>query len=176
MRKYMIDLETLGLRQDAVILSIGAVRFDSDGPIPGEELYIELDTSSHAHCSIDPDTVKFWIEETKKGNPPPMEGTCSAYYACCQIIDFLSGLEKEDEIWVNGTDFDIPKLQYLFETAGLCVPWAYHQVRDLRTLRKIFPHIPSEVNPQKHNALSDARCQAQHAADILYHIEENKGE
>ena len=171
MKRYMIDLETLGMKHDAMILSIGAVQFDLDGPLKDRELYIELVTYSRACNSIDPGTVKFWIEETKKGNPPPMSGTASPYYACCQLIDFMGVLERDDELWVNGTDFDIPKLQHLFETNGATIPWKYNQVLDLRTLSKLFPDVTWLVNEHKHNALSDARCQAQHAADILYRIE-----
>ena len=173
MRRYMIDLETLGLKHDAVILSIGAVRFDSDGPIPGEELYIELDTESQPEHRVDIDTLKWWMHQTSIGNPMPVHGKVKPHHACFQLFDFLGIVEKEDEIWANGINFDMPKLEHLITTQGCYLPWKYHQVRDLRTLSKLFPGIPCGVNEQKHNALCDARVQAQLAADILYSITES---
>lgn len=175
-KRYMIDLETLGLKHDAVILSIGAVEFDSDGPILGRELYIELDTDIQPAHVVDMSTLKWWIHQTTLGNPIPIHGKIKPRQACYMLIDFFGKLEKDAEIWANGINFDMPKLDYLMEIQDMYVPWKYNQVRDLRTLSKIFPHIPAPINQHKHNALSDAKCQAQYTADILYHIKEMKHE
>jgi hypothetical protein len=47
--------------------------------------------------------------------------------------------------------------------------WAFWQQRDLRTLRKLLPHVPAPVRPwdDRHGALRDAVHQAEHAVLLL---------
>lgn len=170
MRRYMIDLETLGCAPDAVILSIGLVEFDIYGAIPGTELYLELHTDSQEDNTVDLSTVRWWVDQLKLGNTIPWNGATTPYAACLELDKVLKG--NTGEIWANGTDFDIPKLQHLFTSNGCDIPWKYNQVRDLRTLAALFPEIAWPENAQKHNALQDAICQADHAAQLLRMIGE----
>jgi DNA polymerase III epsilon subunit-like protein len=59
----MIDIETLGLGPGATILSIGAVRFSTDGL--GEEFYreISLQSCQAVGLEIDADTLEWWLEQ-----------------------------------------------------------------------------------------------------------------
>lgn len=166
----MLDMETLGRSHDAVILSIGLVEFDLCGATHGTELYLELHTASQDRNTIEIDTVKWWVDQLKLGNKIPWDGTTPPYWACMEIERVLG--EGTYELWANGTDFDIPKLEHLFKSNGCPIPWKYNQVRDLRTLAKLFPEIDWPENPQKHNALQDAICQADHAARLLRRIGE----
>ena len=48
MKNIMIDLETLGNRSDAVILSLGAVKFDlTSGKIDDQGFYASISIDSH---------------------------------------------------------------------------------------------------------------------------------
>lgn len=83
------------------------------------------------------------------------------------------GTDKDDYlIWTQGTDFDIPFLAATYEEADILPPWKYNQVRDLRTLRNLFPSVPEPTNSNPHNALADAYHQAQCLANIFNYLTE----
>ncbi len=166
----MVDVETLGLQQNAIVLSVGAVVFD---PTPrdrglGDEFYIEIDPEKY-HGSIDISTVKFWIEQ----GGCPLAGKREGRHVGELLTEYLDkvcvGDRKKLVIWANGTDFDIPKLQYAYRLGKRQVPWGYSAVRDARTIYKLFDpdklHAP--VATPAHNALDDARNQAQWLINIF---------
>ena len=57
----MIDLETMGTRADAPIVSIGAVAFDAKGI--DREFYctVSLHSAVRSGAVIDPSTVMWWL-------------------------------------------------------------------------------------------------------------------
>lgn len=166
----MVDVETLGLQQNAIVLSIGAVVFD---PTPrdrglGDEFYIEIDPEKY-HGSIDVGTVKFWIQQ----GGCPLDGKREGRHVAELFTEYLdkmcSGDRKRLVIWSNGTDFDIPKLQYAYRLGKRVVPWGYNAVRDARTVYKLFDpdKLLAPVTNPSHNALDDAKNQAQWLINIF---------
>jgi exodeoxyribonuclease VIII len=173
----MLDLETLGLKPEAKVLSIGAVVFDIDKGI-GEEFYkeIALETSSG---EVDMSTLKFWFDQAAKGSPPPINGQMHEFNAVQYFWEWLSEISRNfsDElvIWANGTDFDIPKITRLLDHhhANQTLRWKYSNVRDYRTIAKIFGAYgiqPDKIN--HHNALADVHWQAKHLSSILRTLRE----
>lgn len=166
----MIDVETLGLAQNAIVLSIGAVVFDpthQDRGI-GDDYYAELDPERYPG-SIDMSTVRFWLE---KGNAPmggQREGRHIGEHLSAWLDRACGGDRKKLVIWANGTDFDIPKLQYAYKLGKRQVPWGYSAVRDARTVYKLFDpdKLLAPVTNPSHNALDDARNQAQWLINIF---------
>ena len=76
------------------------------------------------------------------------------------------------EIWGNGADFDNPILEAAYDLLKMPAPWKYNEGRCYRTLKSLFPTvvaIPQAANA-KHNALLDAKNQAEHASRILKFI------
>jgi len=62
-RRIMLDIETLGLEAGAAILSIGAVKFDTDGlgaEFSGE---IDLESCQDAGLAIDAETLHTVVRE-----------------------------------------------------------------------------------------------------------------
>lgn len=173
----MVDLETLGLRPCAQVLSIGAVVFDVDRDL-GDTFYAEINPEDYSG-SVDMSTLKFWFKEAAKGNLPPMDGTYSLGNALAHFFAYLkkvhTGDKKDLHIWCQGTDFDIPKLQHLAEVVGMKLPWEYNNVRDCRTIFKQFGHLGIKPdNIAKHNALDDAEYQARYLISILRVLEEKE--
>lgn len=165
---FMVDTETLALGPDAVILSLGACRFFwNPGAIYPARFYMELDANLQTNRKIDPETVAWWNSQSNM--PAGVHSIAETVKVFSQYLAASSNGE-EIVIWARGTDFDIPKLQSMFSEAGMQVPWKYNNVRDLRTLTKLFPFIKAPTNPNSHNALSDAEYQAMHAATILHHL------
>lgn len=168
---FMIDCETLGLTPDSVVLSVGVVQFDPYDPSYRSTVYYaEPSPTYQAIRKIDPDTLAWWEPRT---NMP--HGDTLPHEVCRELSDFILRKIVPNStpiIWARGTDFDIPLLTNLFAQYDLEVPWKYNQVRDLRTISKLFPNIVPTANNNPHNALSDALCQAEHCGRILRRIKQ----
>lgn len=165
---FMVDTETLALGPDAVILSLGACRFFwSPHSIYPAKFYMELNSNLQPNRKIDSETLAWW------GRQPNMPAGVHSITETVKVFNqYLAAASNGEEIilWCRGTDFDIPKLRSMFAEASIPVPWKYNNVRDLRTLSKLFPLIKAPTNPNPHNALADAEYQAMHAATILYNL------
>ena len=171
----MLDTETLGLDGNAIILSIGAVVFDVDKDL-GDEFYTDINPESFPG-SVDISTIKWWMEQCHSGVPVPMAGILALPAAMGLFNDWLlkvcDGDAKRLVVWANGTDFDIPKLVNAYKLCGAKVPWGYSAVRDARTIYKVYSSYglkPPELN--KHNALADARWQAEYLVSIFRNLKE----
>lgn len=160
----MVDLETLGTDPGAVILSIGAVRFDTDG-IDDETLHVSVDPESCQDygLSIDADTLTWWLEQDDavtdilRGGIPLDDA----------LHEFTAFIDDADTIWANSPTFDCSILRAAYDAIGDDVPWSYRDERDFRTLSHlpVAPDIPFDGD--KHNALDDATHQAQVTIETL---------
>jgi DNA polymerase III epsilon subunit-like protein len=157
----MLDIETLDTTPQAKILSLGAV--DVYGL---DTYYVEFDHYQYGRTASE-STRLWWVEQCisqPNGNIDLKKG----------LMDFAEWYQAKGftEVWCKGSDFDFVILSdaYLAITKGKA-PWEYHQVRDLRTLIKVFPEIEAPLPYKTHNALTDAICQAAHLKEILNHVE-----
>lgn len=141
----MLDLETLSLRSDAVILQIAAVEFEprKSGAILADSalnLYVNPRTQLDRH--IDESTLRFWSEQTLKGVRVLEEAQGPHAVG---LIDALEQLrlwynpgrpdpDEERRVWAHGTWFDIALVRHAFMTRGWhdC-PWHYRRVMDTKT-------------------------------------------
>ncbi len=77
------------------------------------------------------------------------------------------GSPKKIRVWGNGADFDNAILCLCYQAAGVPMPWDFWNNRCFRTLKNLAPHLKIERGGTYHNALDDARTQAQHALRIF---------
>ncbi len=166
----MVDVETLGLQANACILSIGACVFCPVRGI-GNEFYLEVDM--HSQCGgIDVSTLQFWFKQTEKGTTPPVFGIHDMAQALIGLNTWLLRVSNNNpenlRIWANGTDFDIPKLYWQMDQFKIESVWKYSQVRDARTIYKLFGGKDLEPTPNaaKHNALEDCKWQSQYLINL----------
>lgn len=140
MNKYtdcMIDLETLSIRPNAVVLSISALGFNpfvqyenyTDCP----NLHMLLDIDSQKDREIDPFTVEWWNRQDKNiiDKIFSSENRITVPEALEKLTKFTWGCKR---IWAQGTDMDISVLKNLYEWNGQSVPWYYGTFRDCRTV------------------------------------------
>ena len=173
----MFDLETFGTDPRSVILSIGAVVFNSKGL--GKEFYVEIDPRQTDRI-IQINTISWWFEQSIK---PPINGSISLKDAAIDFTVFmleeagvanennLVYMDKKIKLWANGIDFDWGLLKEVFLDYQIIPPFKYNDVRDYRTLKALFSNIPTPPkNAMAHNALEDAKWQATHTVDILNSI------
>lgn len=176
MLNLMIDLETLGIDDNSVILQVGLVTFDKNFT-PQKQLNMKIDIASslldgfttEVSCARD-----FWakqpahvIRSVMHDNPrlPPKD----AANVISKWLD--THLPDEFTIWAHGILFDVPKLDKLLTRYGqksLTSRTKYNRILDLRTLTKTVNQIaPKKLahaqslmgNANEHDAIADCHYQ-----------------
>ena len=170
----MVDLETLSVTPDAVILTLGAVQFDPFGKGIINELYIkfDLDDQDLLKRSIDPNTLDWWANQDSKimeeaFNP---DGRILITDAIDQFHKFAAGCDK---FWSHGSVFDLMILENLYRQLKKPFPWKFWDLRDTRTLFDLGfnPNMPKG---NLHNALEDAKRQAIGVQNVYAQLNKNE--
>lgn len=162
MNNVMLDLETLGTTADAVILSIGAVRFDLDSDRIEENAAfyasVSIDSNLLAGRAIHEDTLIWWMDQTPQARVVFTEPKITLLAA---LQSFSEWFQADDKIWSNGANFDIPMLEHAFKQAGMETPWRFWNARCVRTYTRELPGAEKVAKPKNgHHALLDAINQA----------------
>lgn len=163
----MIDLETCGIRAGCTVLSIGASSFNQV-----HSFYNKIDPISSKERGLieDPSTMQWWDRQKPEARIEAFSGTRTVEQALGEFSDWLRGIGKKEDIfvWGNGADFDLPILAAVYAKVGMDLPWAPFNGRCYRTLKNLYKDVKAPIfEGMKHNALYDARYQAQHAYMIL---------
>ena len=176
MRNVMVDIESLGTTPGSAILSIGACVFESVGHPGRDEYYRNIDflDSTFVGLTLNPSTVKWWSEQSPEAirvltkNPVSLKGALNT---------FSVFLQKDDQVWAKGPDFDLVLLRAAYDIVGIRAPWSFRLTRDVRTILAMA-ELAGQKKPYpstfegfiKHFALHDARLQmmqVQNAARFL---------
>jgi len=165
---FMVDLETYDTVPSAVILSIGACVVYSVGEFFYEEhrptFYTELDIETQFARTRSISTMKWWAEQGE--GKCPCAGATSLDSALVQLNNFIwkhaTSIGARPIIWCKGTDFDTAILADAYRQCNRDLPWKYNDVRDFRTVKKLFGTMvdPKIENGEPHHALADAIFQA----------------
>ena len=158
----MIDLETLSTNPNAVILTVGGVKFDPTTQMkPYSEMYFRVDVDSQTKMGRDvmQDTVNWWSKQPKQISDEAFsdDNRTSLDEMIKSINKFSVGV---DVFWCQGPLFDYAILQDIYKQLGHPAPWQYWQIRDSRTLFSLVPRDLNEKRQDLHNALEDCRFQA----------------
>jgi exodeoxyribonuclease VIII len=169
----MVDLETMGNRGNAAIVSIGAVRFDPTGL--KEEFYkvIDLDSSVMAGMDIDVSTVSWWLRQGAEARKIFTDVGVTSLKAA--LVDFKIFIGKGAEVWGNGADFDNVILKSAYDAVELPLPWQYWNNRCYRTMKGLYKQVKLDRTGTHHNALDDAKTQAEHLIRIFKYLEKDVG-
>lgn len=163
MNHLMIDLETLGTSADAVILSVGAVKFDLESDkIDGEGFYgsISVGSNMDAGRRISEDTLLWWLKQPAAAQAVFHEDKLSLEQALIDLSDWLGS--NKWVVWSKGPGFDIAMLEHAYKQFGMSPPWEFWNARCVRTYMGLpgAKGIQAPNEGVKHNALSDAYGQA----------------
>jgi hypothetical protein len=176
-KHVMLDLETYGTKPGSIILSIGAVTFDMNGLY--EEFYevIDLKASKAWGFTEDFNTVKWWSKQSQAARKAVFEAETtvlpnSATHSFAAWVKQVGGIS----IWGNGADFDLPLLQAYFDKTGTLWPVAFYNHRCFRTLKTMCPPQEIAKNEEAHNALADAKWQAEYTIACLQWLKKVRGE
>lgn len=160
-KHVMLDKETLGTGPDAVIMSIGAVKFDLDSDAiddAGFYASVSIDSNLEAKRKVDESTLIWWLGQSAEAQTVFHEPKQSLKTALTDFIDWFGDAQF---IWSNGASFDIPMMVHAMSHFGMERPWAFYNERCVRTYKNLpgMKNVRVE-NPAKHNALQDALAQA----------------
>ena len=160
MRDLMIDIETLGTAPGSVILSIGAVEFNAESGMLGEEFYFALDAQSctDAGLTIDISTVKWWMSQSQDAQKDAFSGYVHLAPALQMLAEYVRRVNAT-RVWAKPPSFDLVLLESAYRACSMPAPWHYRTPRDCRTLFDITGAVQPDVGTA-HNALDDAKSQA----------------
>jgi len=164
----MVDLETLGTVPGSVILSIGAVAFD-EFVVSGEGFYraIRRETCEQAGLKVSPETEVWWAKQSPEARSVLIDTSAvSLEDALRRFNEWLSQFPDTVSIWGNGANFDNPLLACAYEAVGIKPYYKFWNERCYRTVKNQYPDVELERKGTYHNALDDARCQAEHLVMI----------
>lgn len=162
----MIDLETLGVDNDAVVVSIGACTFDLETDQVGNTFYMILEIQDQLDKGrvIQADTLKWWFGQAEAATKVFNEKAKAPIMVLNTLSQWLKSVcpdSKKLKVWGNGATFDISIMQEMFKTYNIKCPWNYAGVMDVRTFRRFIANgekIPNSGTA--HHALDDAIAQA----------------
>lgn len=171
MVNIMVDIETLSTDSNAVILTIGAIPFSSDGIISVDEdmyFYRRVNLQSYNkyknnEFNFNYETLLWWLKQDQKirdeafSNRPRYD----IEIVMKDFIDYLATIRKylnDDKIhiWSHGKDFDVVILQNAFKVCKLECPWKFWDTRDTRTIYALANIDMKNIGGfECHNAIGD---------------------
>ena len=168
----MVDLETLGTKPNAHILSIGACDINN----PDITYYSTIEGNSQNRVT-EFSTIRWWCNQSSEAikaatnrkhmRPLPQ-----------MLMEFITWWHAHGftHPYSHGSVFDIIILENAMRQYNYEIPWKFWQIRDTRTLYDTAYRITGKtLKPIRegihHDALADAQFQAQWIRDIRAVIE-----
>lgn len=164
-----IDLETLSTRNNAVIVTIAAVKFNlKDNTTEQFSVNIEPRSSKALGLDISVDTLDWWKKQRPEAVKMWQHSQIDIFTALDQFSEFC-GDSKHTHYWSNRDWFDFPKLEESYYVTGKKVPFRYYNVHDMATAYYLGG---LDVNKEErigtyHNALDDCMNQIRWLKKVL---------
>lgn len=143
---YVFDVESLGTRENSVILSWALVSFQPDEDFTYDSLienayFDKLDVKDQFRAGREKDdsTIEWWRKQTKEARKmsliPDPERDLPMLDAYHNMVNYLkkTGHRRNSIIWTRGS-MDWTLLEHMCAiNLNVLTPWLYNQVRDVRT-------------------------------------------
>lgn len=169
----MLDLESMGKRSDAAIVSIGACFFHLGRREIGPTFLqtIDLRSAVREGGTMDAGTVLWWLRQGQEARNSISTSGRLIREVLTDFSDFILETCRHEDVvpWGNSPRFDMEKLDTAYRRLDLTAPWYWTNERDFRTMRNVYPQVvydPEEKGDGNHNALTDAIFQANHLIKI----------
>jgi hypothetical protein len=161
----MLDIETLGTRPGAVVLSAALVRFSDEAHV---QINLRVDEQQALGLTIDPDTHAWWGTQDPLAWAKATENPQPLSVALPYIASWIAWAGPDPLIWAHGASFDGPLLEEVYRRAGVACPWRFWSLRDTRTLYDLAGvNVKDYAVPPPHVALNDAIGQTRAANAAL---------
>lgn len=178
MNNAMLDLETMGTKNNAPIVAIGAVFFNPTTGEIGQQFYTAVTLSSELSAGAVPDgdTITWWLMQSSEARAAiASDEAMPISHALNALTSFVArhcDNPKYLKVWGNGAAFDNVILRSAYERCGLQPCWNWFNDLDVRTVVNLGRQIgfdPKRELPfegDRHNALADAIHQAKYVSAI----------
>ncbi|WP_393969280.1 3'-5' exonuclease [Kluyvera intermedia] len=173
----MIDLETMGTKPNAPIVSIGAVFFEPSSGELGADFYraVNLKSAVNGGAVPDADTIMWWMKQSEEARAAICDKDAIAISAALiKLNTFIRDNTDSGkvQVWGNGATFDNVILRASYDREFIPCIWHFANDRDVRTIVELGKQIG--INPRheipfegdKHNSLADAKHQAKYVSAI----------
>lgn len=161
-QSVMVDLETLDTSPQCVVLTIGAVIFDThgEGIIDSIDLRPSIDEQVAMGRVINDDTVEWWSKQSAEAQHEALGD-----HDRIPLREAMEKLHKfcwnRGKPWSHGAAFDIVAMETCWFSLGMNPPWQFYTVRDTRTLFDITGvSLKDDGYVTTHKASEDATRQA----------------
>ena len=161
----MIDIETLSTEPNAVVLTIGAIKFNRKEELRAlkdyDTFYIRVEPKSceDIGCTIDSATLNWWNKQSREARFEALEHPDRVPIKDA-LIALSRWLDGSKVIWANSPSFDCVILENCYKNCKVGIPWKFWLTRDCRTLYDLAGirkrDLPSNV---EHNSLDDCFTQ-----------------
>lgn len=147
-REVMIDIETLGTKHDAVVVSIGAVYFDEQNILHLRMPFrrtLKIEDQLRRGRKIEEDTLKFWLSQSQESRDASFKFESHVTTAMLELRQFLADAEV---VWAKPPQFDCVILEDLATMFGVQPLWDRRAPRDVRTLVNLanVPNLNDRIN------------------------------
>ena len=169
MRHVMLDLETMGTKPNAPVITIAAVMFNPKTRETGEKFVtgVSLKDSVTSGAVIEADTVQWWMAQSEEARQVMLysQKYASDQAAAITMFEFWLNLQQPDytqlRIWGNGAGFDNVLLEQMYARCTRTPAWKFYQNRCYRTLRNMASKAAAGVpfEGARHNPVHDATYQ-----------------
>jgi len=168
MKDIMLDLETLGTSNNAVIIQLGACYFDRVTGEIGEKLLVNISPESciEAGLTMDASTVKWWIQQSKEAQNTLFKADTDLFNA---LENFSKFAKKAKAIWSHAT-FDFVILMNAYKKSGRKPSFYYRSARDIRTLVDLGRPTEAKREGIHHNALDDCLFQVKYVVEAINNL------
>lgn len=186
----IIDLETLGTREGAVVISLGATLFDFENGKNDFDSYIEngfhvkfdvKDQVRNYKRGIEDGTLAWWKEQSAEARKilVPSDEDASMLEGLEMFNAWLRASKydfKNSYVWSRGTYFDFPKVESMYDQLNLKCGFNTWKIRDVRTFIDVLVGVdngkyePQNGTPRNfvpHDALHDAAMDAFRMVEIF---------
>lgn len=161
----MVDLETLDTVCTAVILQIGAVKYDLATGEISDEFLVNVDPKDCKKygLTISQDTLDWWSNQSKEVRDSLLVDQMPLRDALTMFSDWF---DADSYFTCYGASFDEPILANAYRKVGLVPPWKFWNVRCARTIGELYDTKPIR-GKDHHNALADAKAQTEMLLSIF---------
>lgn len=168
-KHIVIDIETLGRRNDAAITQVGIVLADENFNILDSDLIqVMPDVWNTCNRTFTGETLLWWMQQK---NTPVSKTSTYVVYNYKQLVNKLYRIfdrfnAKDTIVWTKGS-MDLFCIKDICEYLNIETPWKFWQPRDIRTAKEIIKDWKVCENNNAHNALDDAITELNELKDNL---------
>ena len=173
----VLDLETLSIERNAIVLSVGMVIIKHLGIVDKFRINIDAVEQEELYGRVSDEQTKAWWR-SMMNTPEGRDAWNAAVSRPTAVKPALKAINEvfadvgAFKLWGNANTFDNEILRSLFEVAGFPA-WNFRNDRDFRTLKDLYKEKVPEPEFQgiRHVAVDDALHEANWLIQILKYIE-----